>query len=59
MSERLKSVLFGLLQALLFVAFVAMVIVGRTPISWGRLGLALVGLVGLLVMLYLYNRRHR
>lgn len=59
MTEKLRNILSRLLVAAVFVLFFALVIIGRTPISWGRLGLALTGLCGLIVLLYLYNRKHR
>ena len=59
MNERVIEVLKRVIAAAAFVFFFALVILGRSPIGWGRVGMAAIGLTGLLTMLYLYNRKQR
>lgn len=49
----------GILAACVFVASVAMVIVGQQTVGWKYLGIQLLGLGGLIVLLGLYNRRYQ
>lgn len=51
--------LFSIVKLILFVVFVALVIVGQTQIGYGHLVMMLVGLAGLLVLLYSYNKKYR
>ncbi len=51
-KKRLK-VLLGLLS---FAACVALIIIGQQRVGWGRLGVMILGLCGIMVLLYVYNR---
>jgi drug/metabolite transporter (DMT)-like permease len=48
---------FALLCA--FAVFVAMVVLGQRTVGWQYLGVQLLGLLGLVLLLGLYNRRYR
>lgn len=55
MKDRLSLVI----KLLLFIVFIALVIVGQTQIGYGHLAMMLTGLAGLIVLLYSYNRKYR
>lgn len=59
MNEQIKKMIVGILVAIVFVVCIALVIVGQRHIGLGGLGMELLGLAGLLVLLWLYNRRFR
>ena len=47
------------LQLIAVAACVGLVVWAHDAVSWGRLGLMMIGVAGLLTVLYLYNRRYR
>lgn len=55
MNDIMKKVAMGCS----FIVCMALIIVGQKTISLGNLGLMVVGLGGLLVLLYLYNRKYK
>ena len=59
MNERTKSVLKTVLAAIFFIICVALVVLGQKNV--GPLGLLvmLLGLAGLILLLYLYNRQFK
>lgn len=59
MNEYTKKLLVGILVALVFVVCVAMVIVGHRNIGLAGLGVQMLGLAGLIVLLWLYNRQYK
>ena len=59
MNEQLKKVLIGVLVALVFCACIVLVIVGQRHIGLAGLGLELLGLAGLIFLLWLYNRQYK
>lgn len=59
MSENGKKLLLGILIAVVFVVCIAVVIVGQRKIGPSGLLMMLVGLAGLLVLLWLYNRQYK
>lgn len=59
MNEYTKKLLVGILVAIVFVVCVAMVIVGHRNIGLAGLGVQLLGLAGLIVLLWLYNRQYK
>ena len=59
MNEYTKKVLVGILVAIVFVVCVALVIVGHRNIGLAGLGTQLLGLVGLITLLWLYNRQYK
>lgn len=59
MNEQIKKIIVGILALIIFVACIALVIIGQRNIGLGGLGMELLGLAGLLFLLWLYNRRYR
>lgn len=55
MSKIVKNVII----AIVFVVCLALIVIGQKNISVQGLVMELVGLVGLLVLLYLYNRQFK
>ena len=55
MNTAVKAILY----IVLFIASITMVIVGQAHKGLPWLGLMLLGLIGLLFLLYLYNRPYR
>lgn len=49
----------GPVAAVVFLVCLAMVVVGQQTTGWFYLGIQLVGLAGLLTLLWSYNRRFR
>ena len=43
----------------LFVVFLGMIIVAQRTVSVANLGVEIVGLIGLLTLLFYYNRKHK
>lgn len=54
-----KDIVRGVVTAIAFIACVAVVIIAHQTVGWLSLAFMLAGLAGLLVLLALYNRRHR
>lgn len=54
-----KDVVRGVVTAIAFVVCIAVVVVAQQTTGWVNLAFMLAGLAGLLVLLALYNRRHR
>lgn len=54
-----KDVVRGVVTAIAFIACVAVVVIAHQTVGWLSLAFMLAGLAGLLVLLALYNRRHR
>lgn len=59
MNEQVKKVIIGILVAAVFVLCIALVVIGQRHIGLGGLGLELLGLAGLLFLLWLYNYKSR
>lgn len=59
MSERVLRIIGIIGAAVIFIFFVALVIIGQRTTSWGSLGIQLIGLAGVLGMLAFYNHQHR
>lgn len=59
MNERTKSILKTVLAIVLFIVCVAFVVVGQRHIGPQGLLVMLLGLVGLILLLYLYNRKFK
>lgn len=53
-----KKWIKGLLYAVFFVIFMVMVIGGQRHIGYAGLCVQMIGLIGLLVLLYLYNKKY-
>ena len=59
MNEYTLRKLKILLAVVLLAVFVALIVIGQQTVSWASFGLMMIGLVGMLALLYIYNRRHR
>ena len=59
MSEQAKKIIIGILIAIVFVVCVSLVVVGQKHIGPAGLGVMLIGLAGLIVLLWLYNRQYK
>ena len=49
----------NIIMAILFFVFLGLIIVGQKTVSVANLGMEFIGLAGLLVLLYLYNRKYK
>lgn len=54
-NSNVKSIVMGVLV----VVFLAMIIFGQRTVGWAYLGIELVGLSGLLTLLFLYNKKFK
>lgn len=59
MNERTKGILKTALAVIFFIVCVALVVVGQRNIGPQGLLVMLLGLVGLILLLYLYNRKFK
>lgn len=59
MSENGKKLLIGIIVAVVFVVCIALVIIGQKNIGPQGLLMMLLGLAGLIVLLWLYNRKYK
>ena len=59
MNEQSKKWVIGLIVAVIFVVCMALVIVGQRNIEVSGLAMQMTGFVGILVLLYLYNRKYQ
>ena len=49
----------NIIMAILFFVFLGLIIVGQKTVSLTNLGIEIVGLAGLLTLLYIYNRKYK
>ena len=56
MNDYVKSFLKKLLGLLVILASIGLVIYGQRSISYSGLGIMLLGLAGILLVLYIYNK---
>lgn len=59
MGENGKKLLIGIIVAVVFVVCIALVIIGQKNIGPQGLLMMLLGLAGLIVLLWLYNRKYK
>lgn len=59
MSEQGKKLLVGIIVTVVFIVCIALVIIGQKNTGPQGLLMMLVGLAGLLVLLWLYNRQYK
>lgn len=59
MSESAKKVVAGILLGIFFCVCVALVVIGQRNIGPAGLGIMLIGLAGLIFLLWLYNRQYK
>lgn len=58
-NEQMKDILIVLLKIVIFIGSVALVMIGQRNIGFQGLGTMLVGLAGILSLLYVYNKAHQ
>lgn len=56
---RETSTVEKIVMIVLFVIFLAMIIIAQKTVSMKNLGIEIVGLIGLLTLLFYYNRKHK
>ncbi|WP_416326419.1 DUF6903 family protein [[Eubacterium] hominis] len=54
-----SNILKNIIMAVLFFVFLGMIIIGQKTVSLANLGMELLGLAGLLVELYIYNKKYK
>ncbi len=59
MNENTKKILVGIIVAIVFVVCLALVIIGQKNIGPQGLAMEMVGLAGLIFLLWLYNRQYK
>lgn len=59
MNERTKKWLVGIIAAIVFVVSIVLVLVGHKNIGVPGLMTMFVGLVGLVILLWAYNRQYK
>lgn len=59
MNDTRKKIIVGILVAIVFCVCVALVIVGHRNVGLQGLIIELIGLAGLIFLLWLYNRQYR
>lgn len=59
MNDTAKKIIVGILVAIVFCVCVALVIVGHRNVGLQGLIVELIGLAGLIFLLWLYNRQYR
>ncbi len=59
MNETTKKIIVGILVAIVFCVCMALVIVGQRNVGLQGLITELIGLAGLIFLLWLYNRQYR
>lgn len=59
MNEQTKKIMIGILIAIVFCICVALVVIGQRNIGLAGLGTELLGLAGLITLLWLYNRQFK
>lgn len=55
----MKKWIIRLVCLVLFIVFIAMIAIGQRTVGLPYLGMMLVGLIGLLAMLFIYNKQHQ
>lgn len=55
MNKKIKVIL----HIVAFIVFMSLIIIGQKTVGVGYLGMMLIGLIGLMVQLYLYNRKYQ
>lgn len=59
MSEKLKAALSVAIKVVLYLCFVALTIIGVQNTGWADLGLEIIGLAGVIGVLWWYNVHHQ
>lgn len=58
-NESMKSILVMLIKVLIFIISVGLVMKGQRNIGFQGLGMMMIGLGGILSLLYVYNKAHK
>ncbi len=58
-NESLKNIIVIIIKLVIFIGSVALVVIGQRNIGFQGLGTMMIGLVGILSLLYLYNKAHQ
>ena len=59
MSEKMRKLVIGLGVTAAFICSLTLIIIGQRNIGPSGLGMMLVGLAGLIFLLWLYNRQYK
>lgn len=59
MNESVKRILIGIIVAIVFVVCVALIVIGQRNVGPQGLLMMLVGLAGLIFLLWMYNRQYK
>ncbi|RSX53305.1 hypothetical protein D2E25_1278 [Bifidobacterium goeldii] len=59
MSDKTRRGLIAALKIVLYVVFVIITIIGARTTSWASLGFECIGLAGVVLMLWIYNRSQK
>ena len=59
MNEHTKKILQGIIALIVFAVCIWLVVAGQRHIGPAGLGVMLIGLAGLVVLLWLYNRKFK
>ena len=54
-----KGIIRNVIKVIVFIVCLALIIIGQKNISAAGLGMELIGLVGLLTLLFIYNHRYK
>ena len=55
----MSNVIKNIILLIIFIVCIALIVVGQKNIGATELAMELIGLAGLLVLLYLYNRKYK
>ena len=58
-TEQIKDILMMLLKIVIFIGSIVLVVAGQRNIGFQGLGMMMVGLGGVLGLLYVYNKAHQ
>lgn len=59
MSDRTRRGIIAAIKVILYIVFVIITIIGARTATWASLGRECVGLLGVVVMLWVYNRSQK
>lgn len=59
MSDRTRRGIIAAIKVILYIVFVIITIIGARTATWASLGLECVDLLGVVVMLWVYNRSQK
>ena len=59
MGKRMSNIIRNIIMLVVFIVCLVLIIVGQKNISAMGLAMELIGLIGLLVLLFLYNRKYK